>query len=304
MLTLLPTLGTLTLNTGSGAATAPLNQLITKAELDAGDLVFTPAANATGAKYASFGLGVVDTGSTAHGGTNTSSAATATISIIKPTNQLALAANSNAKPSTTTSSNGVTATYSYNTDGAYQIAYTGAPGTIDRQPYATYVVDYSAANVKQSAAYYNSSDQVVAQVSYTNGGSPVITLGDYDGAATADPDEVIAVTDVAETPTPATTAGGSARGCPTCCPDRADGGDRRRWAASRRCAALRSSRSRSAGDHRARARPDAVERRTRGSVLPRRRRPASRGHGQDDRQPEAKRRPGDFRSADGSLRAH
>ena len=81
-LTTLPTVGTLTLNTGSGAATAPMNKLITKAELDAGDLVFAPAANATGAKYASFAFEVVDTGSTANGGKNTSSAATTTIDVV------------------------------------------------------------------------------------------------------------------------------------------------------------------------------------------------------------------------------
>ena len=81
ILTSLPTAGTLTLDTGSGAATAPIDQLITKAELDAGDLVFAPATNGDRNDYASFGFEVVDTGSTANGGQNTSSAATATINV-------------------------------------------------------------------------------------------------------------------------------------------------------------------------------------------------------------------------------
>ena len=43
--------------------------------------MFAPATNATGNDYASFGFEVVDTGSTANGGQNTSSAATATINV-------------------------------------------------------------------------------------------------------------------------------------------------------------------------------------------------------------------------------
>jgi Ca2+-binding RTX toxin-like protein len=63
-ITTLPTAGSLTL--GGVAVTA--GQEVTKAQLDAGQLVFTPAANANGTGYANFTFQVRDDGGTANGG--------------------------------------------------------------------------------------------------------------------------------------------------------------------------------------------------------------------------------------------
>src|SRR5688572_2787317 len=62
--TTLPTAGSLTL---SGAAVAA-GQSITVADIAAGNLVFTPAADATGAGYSSFTFQVQDDGGTVSGG--------------------------------------------------------------------------------------------------------------------------------------------------------------------------------------------------------------------------------------------
>ena len=83
IITALPTAGSLTFN---GAAVAA-NQFVSKAQLDAGDLVFTPAPHVSGAAYASFGFAVVDAGSTANGGQTASAAATATINVAGVVNQ-------------------------------------------------------------------------------------------------------------------------------------------------------------------------------------------------------------------------
>ncbi|MEP6969233.1 MAG: DUF4347 domain-containing protein, partial [Betaproteobacteria bacterium] len=63
-ITSLPVTGTLTL---SGSAVA-LNQFISLANINAGNLKFAPAANANGAAYANFGFRVQDSGGTANGG--------------------------------------------------------------------------------------------------------------------------------------------------------------------------------------------------------------------------------------------
>ena len=75
LITTLPTAGTLTFN--SVAVTK--DQLIAAADL--GKLVFTPAANANGAGYASIGFKVQDSGGTANGGIDTSAEATLTINV-------------------------------------------------------------------------------------------------------------------------------------------------------------------------------------------------------------------------------
>ena len=64
---------------------------------------------------------------------------------------------SDGKVVSVTYSNGKTGTYSYNNDGSYQIAYSGAPGTIDKQAYTTYTIEYNAAHVIQEAIYYNAA---------------------------------------------------------------------------------------------------------------------------------------------------
>src|SRR5207253_3218271 len=66
-ITTLPGAGSLTL-TGSGAVAA--GQFITVADINAGKLVFSPAANANGLAYASFTFQVEDDGGTANGGVN------------------------------------------------------------------------------------------------------------------------------------------------------------------------------------------------------------------------------------------
>ncbi|MBC9882178.1 LEPR-XLL domain-containing protein, partial [Bradyrhizobium sp. INPA01-394B] len=76
VITTLPVAGSLTFAGNSVVA----NQAISKADLDAGKLVYTPGAG-SGAAYASFGFEVVDTGGTANGGHDTSTAATVTVSV-------------------------------------------------------------------------------------------------------------------------------------------------------------------------------------------------------------------------------
>jgi Cadherin-like/Bacterial Ig domain len=68
-ITSLPVAGSLLL---SGSAVA-LNQIISAAQLGAGNLVFTPAANGNGIGYASLSFQVIDTGGTANGGVDTDS---------------------------------------------------------------------------------------------------------------------------------------------------------------------------------------------------------------------------------------
>ena len=75
-----PSAGTLTLRVNGVSTAVALNQLITKAQLDAGDLVFTPAG--AGGSSASFGFAVVDVGGVANGGHNQSAAATVTIDVL------------------------------------------------------------------------------------------------------------------------------------------------------------------------------------------------------------------------------
>ncbi|MCW8962475.1 MAG: hypothetical protein OQL16_01670, partial [Gammaproteobacteria bacterium] len=68
VVTVAPTTGSLSL-TGSGIVTN--GQLIGIADINAGKLVFTPVAGASGAAYSSFSFQVVDDGGTANGGVNT-----------------------------------------------------------------------------------------------------------------------------------------------------------------------------------------------------------------------------------------
>lgn len=67
IVTTLPLAGSLTLN--GSAVTA--GQTISKASIDSGLLVFTPASNANGSSYAGFGFKVQDDGGIANGGSNT-----------------------------------------------------------------------------------------------------------------------------------------------------------------------------------------------------------------------------------------
>ena len=67
-ITTLPGAGALTLN---GIAVSAQADLISAADIAAGKLVFTPAANANGAGYASFTFQVQDDGGTANGGVDT-----------------------------------------------------------------------------------------------------------------------------------------------------------------------------------------------------------------------------------------
>ena len=64
MITTLPAAGTLTLN---GVA-VDAGDVVSVADIAAGNLVFTPAANANGTAYASFTFQVQDNGGTANGG--------------------------------------------------------------------------------------------------------------------------------------------------------------------------------------------------------------------------------------------
>lgn len=68
LITTLPTAGTLTLEVSGVATTVSLGQVISRADLDAGNLVFNPAADASGTGYASFTFQVQDDGGTASGG--------------------------------------------------------------------------------------------------------------------------------------------------------------------------------------------------------------------------------------------
>ena len=71
----LPAAGALTLDADGVGSDAPVavtaGQVISAADLAAGKLVFTPAADASGAAYASFTFQVQDSGNTANGGSNT-----------------------------------------------------------------------------------------------------------------------------------------------------------------------------------------------------------------------------------------
>jgi hypothetical protein len=68
LITTLPSAGTLTLEVAGVATTVTAGQVISRADLDAGNLSFTPAAQANGAGYASFTFQVRDDGGTANGG--------------------------------------------------------------------------------------------------------------------------------------------------------------------------------------------------------------------------------------------
>jgi hypothetical protein len=73
----LPTAGTLKLN----GINVTLGQTIAVADITAGNLVFTPAANASGNGYANIGFKVKDNGGTANGGVDTSAEATFTVNV-------------------------------------------------------------------------------------------------------------------------------------------------------------------------------------------------------------------------------
>jgi hypothetical protein len=77
IITTLPASGALT---DSGVAVAA-NQAVAIADVEAGKLVFTPAANGFGESYASFGFEVQSNGGTGNGGVNISAPATATIDV-------------------------------------------------------------------------------------------------------------------------------------------------------------------------------------------------------------------------------
>ena len=76
-ITTLPGAGTLTDN-----GVAVTGEFVSVADINAGKLVFTPAANANGAGYASFTFQVQDDGGTANGGVDLDAAAnTMTINV-------------------------------------------------------------------------------------------------------------------------------------------------------------------------------------------------------------------------------
>ena len=77
IVTSLPGAGALTL---AGQAVTG-GQVIAASDITAGKLVFTPGSNGVGAAYATFGFEVEDSGGTANGGTDTSGAATMTVTI-------------------------------------------------------------------------------------------------------------------------------------------------------------------------------------------------------------------------------
>ena len=77
IVTSLPTAGTLTL----GGSIVSFGQTIAASDITSGKLVFTPAANAFGATYATFGFAVEDNGGTANNALDTSGTAIMTVAV-------------------------------------------------------------------------------------------------------------------------------------------------------------------------------------------------------------------------------
>ena len=85
----LPGAGTLTLNGSAVVA----NQFVSSLDIAAGQLVFTPSANASGAGYASFTFQVQDNGGTANGGVDLDTVARSMALDVSPVNDAPVLAN-------------------------------------------------------------------------------------------------------------------------------------------------------------------------------------------------------------------
>lgn len=93
LITTLPTAGTLTLDVNGVTTAVTQGQLISRADLDAGNLVFKPATSANGTGYASFTFQVKDDGGTANGGVDTDPTARTLTINVTPVNDAPQGAN-------------------------------------------------------------------------------------------------------------------------------------------------------------------------------------------------------------------
>jgi hypothetical protein len=84
----------------------------------------------------------------------------------------------NGKPTSASYSNGMTATWTYNTDGSYDTAYAGVTGA----PYTSYTVDYGANGKPTSASYSNG---MTMTWTYNVDGSSDLTYAGLTGAYTS-----------------------------------------------------------------------------------------------------------------------
>ena len=155
----LPGAGTITDN----GVPIPAGQAVAAGDIAQGKLVYTPAANGFGARYATFTFAVQNSGGTANGGVDASSAATATINVAQVINKY-------------NSSGHLISTEAIYGDGSYDVRYYTA-GTFNGVAYASYDRAYTAANVLTVATYYNGSGNVVATETFTSNGGFTITLG-------------------------------------------------------------------------------------------------------------------------------
>ena len=125
----LPGAGTITDN--GLAVTA--GEAVAASDIAQGKVVYTPAANGSGASYASFSFAVENSGGTANGGQDTSAAATATINV-----EQVIVKNNYDK------SGRLVSTETIYPDGSYDVRfYTG--GTFNGVAYASVDRTYTAA---------------------------------------------------------------------------------------------------------------------------------------------------------------
>ena len=155
----LPGAGTITDN----GVPIPAGQAVAAGDIAQGKLVYTPAANGFGARYATFTFAVQNSGGTANGGVDTSSAATATINVAQVINKY-------------NSSGHLISTEAIYADGSYDIHYYTA-GTLNGIAYASVDRAYTTANVQTVATYYDGSGNVVATQTFTANGGFTITVG-------------------------------------------------------------------------------------------------------------------------------
>ena len=157
----LPGAGTITDN--GLAVTA--GEAVAASDIAQGKVVYTPAANGSGASYASFSFAVENSGGTANGGQDTSAAATATINV-----EQVIVKNNYDK------SGRLVSTETIYPDGSYDVRfYTG--GTFKGVAYASVDRTYTAANVLTGAIYYDASGNVKATETFVANGGNTITLG-------------------------------------------------------------------------------------------------------------------------------
>ena len=155
----LPGAGTITDN----GVPIPAGQAVAAGDIAQGKLVYTPAANGFGARYATFTFAVQNSGGTANGGVDTSSAATATINVAQVINKY-------------DSSGHLISTEAIYADGSYDVRYYTA-GTFSGVAYASVDRAYTAANVQTVTTYYDGSGNVVATETFTANGGFTITVG-------------------------------------------------------------------------------------------------------------------------------